>query len=203
MESAYVFCLIIGGAFVALSAFAGLDGVDFDQDFDPDFEVIDRPNKKGNTLLSSQRRRGLWLPLFSFKFWTFGTCFFGLTGILLSYISPTLSPTIVAIISIIMGVLCGTMMAWVLHTLKHNQVDSLVRSNDLVGLSGTVEIPFDKNSKGKIRVSVKESVVGFIAFTEENKEFTRGEKVFIVGVENNKVWVISEDCLANLSENKY
>ncbi|MDJ0554206.1 MAG: NfeD-like protein [Microcoleaceae cyanobacterium MO_207.B10] len=202
MESAYIFCLIIGGAFVALSVFAGLDGVDFDQDFDPDFEVVDRPNKKTNTLFNSRPRRRLWLPLFSFKFWTFGSCFFGLTGILLSYSSPTLSPTIVAIISIIVGILCGTIMAWVLHTLKHNQVDSLVRSADLVGLSGTVEIPFDKDSRGKIRVNVKESIVEFIAFTEESREFHQGEIAFIVGVENNRAWVISEDCLAKLSEDK-
>jgi membrane protein implicated in regulation of membrane protease activity len=144
----------------------------------------------------------LWLPFLSFKFWTFGSCFFGLTGILLSYISPTLSPIIVAIISIIVGILFGTIMAYILHTLKHNQVDSLVRSSDLVGLSGTVEIPFDKNSRGKIRVNVKESVVEFSAFTEESWEFVKGEKAFIVGVENNRVWVISEDCLANLSQEK-
>ena len=202
MESAYFFCLIIGGAFVALSAFAGLDGVDFDQDFDPDLEIVDRQNKNNHTLLNSKRRWRLWLPLFSFKFWTFGSCFFGLTGILLSYLSPNLSPTIIAIISIIVGILCGTIMAWVLYTLKHSKVDSLVRSSDLVGLSGTVEIPFDKNSKGKIRINVKESVVEFIAFTEESRQFTRGEKAFIVGVENNRVWVVSEDCVANLSEEK-
>ncbi|NEP78024.1 MAG: NfeD-like protein [Okeania sp. SIO3C4] len=201
MESAYVFCLIIGGAFVALSAFAGLDGVDFDQDFEPDLEIIDRSNRQVNTSIY-QRRRGLWLPLFSLKFWTFGSCFFGLTGILLSYISPTLSPTIIAIISIIVGILCGTVMAWVLHTLKNSQADSLVRSGDLVGLSGIVQIPFDKNSRGKIRLNVKESVVELMAFTEEFREFTRGEKALIVGIENNRAWVVSEDYLDRTSEDK-
>jgi len=201
MESTYVFCLIIGGAFVALSAFAGLDGVDFDQDFEPDLEIIDQENKQGNTSYHRPRRR-LWLPFFSLKFWTFSSCFFGLTGILLSNISPSLSPTIIAIISIIVGILCGTIMAYVLHTLKNRPANSLVRSDDLQGLSGTVEIPFDKNSKGKIRVTVKESMVEFIAFSEENREFTKGEKVFIVGVENNRVWVVSEDWMARSSEEK-
>ena len=201
MASAYVFCLIIGGVFVALSAFAGLDGVDFDQDFDPDLEIIDQGDKQSNTSIS-QRYRLLWLPFFSWKFWTFGSCFFGLTGILLYYFSPSLSPTITAIISIIVGILCGTIMAWVLHILKHSQVDSLVRSTDLVGLWGTVDIPFDKNSKGKIRVNVKGSVVGFIAFTEQDRELTKKEKVFIVGVENNRVWVVSQDWLARSSLEK-
>ncbi len=63
MASAYVFCLIIGGVFVALSAFAGLDGVDFDQDFDPDLEIIDQGDKQSNTSIS-QRYRRLWLPFF-------------------------------------------------------------------------------------------------------------------------------------------
>ncbi len=202
MESAYVFCLIIGGAFVALSAFAGLDGVDFDQDFEPDLEIIDQQDKESNTSIYHKPRRRLWLPFFSLKFWTFGSCFFGLTGILLSNISTSLSPTIIAIISIIVGILCGTIMAYVLYTLKNRPADSLVRSDDLLGLSGTVEIPFDKNSKGKIRVNVKESAVAFMAFTEENREFTRGEKVFIVGVENNRAWIVSEDWMARSSEDK-
>ncbi|NEQ36869.1 MAG: NfeD-like protein [Okeania sp. SIO3I5] len=202
MESTYLFCLIIGGAFVALSAFSGLDGVDFDQDFEPDLEIIDQGNKQGNTSIYNQSRRRLWLPFLSLKFWTFGSCFFGLTGVLLSNLSPSLSPTIIAIISIIVGLLCGTIMAYVLHTLKNRPANSLVRSDDLLGLSGTVEIPFNKNSKGKIRVNVKESMVEFIAFSEENREFTKGEKVFIVGVENNRVWVVSEDWMAKSSEEK-
>ncbi|NET45083.1 NfeD-like protein [Okeania sp. SIO2B3] len=201
MESAYFFCLIIGGAFVALSAFAGLDGVDFDQDFDPDLEITDQSSRQVNTSIY-QRRRRLWLPLFSLKFWTFGSCFFGLTGILLSYISSTLSPTIIAIISIIVGILCGTIMAWVLYTLKNRQADSLVRSGDLVGLSGIVEIPFDKNSRGKIRLNVKNSVIELMAFTEESREFTRGEKAFIVGIENHRVWVVSEDYIDRTSEDE-
>ena len=57
MASAYVFCLIIGGVFVALSAFAGLDGVDFDQDFDPDLEIIDQGDKQSNTSISQRYRR--------------------------------------------------------------------------------------------------------------------------------------------------
>ncbi len=201
MESAYFFCLIVGGAFVAMSAFAGLDGVDFDQDFDQDLEITDQTNKQGNISEYRPRRR-LWLPLFSLKFWTFGNCFFGLTGILLSFFYTTLSPIKIAIISLLVGILCGTIMAWVLHILKNRPADSLVRSNDLVGLSGTVEIPFDQDSQGKIRLNIKNSLVEFIAFTEESREFTKGEKAFIVGVENNRVWVVSEDYLTKSDDDK-
>ena len=66
MASAYVFCLVIGGVFVALSAFAGLDGVDFDQDFEADLEITDQGDKQGNTSIYQYGRR-LWLPLFSKK----------------------------------------------------------------------------------------------------------------------------------------
>ncbi|MEB3343167.1 NfeD-like protein [Okeania sp.] len=201
MESAYIFCLIIGGVFVGLSAFAGLDGVDFDQDFEADLEIINQENREeGNTSIYHQPRRRLWLPFLSWKFWTFSSCFFGLTGVVLSNLSTRLSANIIAIISIIVGILCGTIMSYVLYNLKNRPANSLVRSDDLLGLSGTVEIPFDKKSKGKIRVNVKESIVELIAFTEENKEFIKGEKVFIVGMENNKVWIVSEDLMATSSE---
>lgn len=76
-------------------------------------------------------------------------------------------------------------------------------SNDLVGFWGMVEIFFDRNSKGKIRVSVKGFVVVFMVFIEENREFIKKEKVFIVGVENSRVLVVLEDFLVRFYDEKF
>ncbi len=198
MLSVYLFCSLVGGLLVALSAFGGLDGVDFDNDFDADLEFKNSPQEESQIRVTAKTpKRRLWLPFFSFKFWSFGTCFFGLAGLLLWAIQPTMAPLISTIISLAFGIFCGTSMASAIRALKEAKIDSLARTSDLIGLSGIVEIPFDKNSRGKVRLNVKGSTVAFGAFTEENKEFAAGQKAFVVGVENNKLWVVSEDSINN------
>lgn len=186
MLSIYYFCLIVGGIFVALSALAGIDGVDFDHYFDCDLEV-------------NQSRR-VWLPFFNLKFWTFGIGFFGLTGVLLSSIQPALLPTTIHIIALLTGLLCGTVISLIMRGLTNRQVNSLVRSDDLVGVIGIVEIPFDQDSKGKVKLTVKNSDLYLIAYTQENRPFQKGEEVLVVGMDNNKLWVVSSDQMAQLPE---
>ena len=198
MLSVYLFCTLVGGLLVALSAFGGLDGVDFDNDFDADLEFRDSPQEEKQIRITAKTsKRRLWLPFFSFKFWSFGTCFFGLAGLLLWAVQPTMAPLISTIIALAFGIFCGTSMASAMRALKEAKIDSLARTSDLIGLSGIVEIPFDKNSRGKVRLNVKGSTVAFGAFTEENKEFSVGAKAFVVGVENNRLWVVSEEAINN------
>jgi membrane protein implicated in regulation of membrane protease activity len=186
MLTLYILCLVIGGVFVALAAIAGLDGVDFDTDFDTDIALND------------QSKRKLKLPFLSLRFWTFGGCFFGLTGVILSLLAPTLSPFWIAIIAIIMGGVCGTAIVWALRALQYQQADSLVRSEDLLGLSGVVELPFDCYSRGKVTIALRGSTVEMMAMTTDESTFNPGDKVFVVGRENNKVWVVSEQAFGNL-----
>ena len=199
MQSLYWFCFIIGGLFVALAALSGLDGVDFDNDMDPDLELFDQRSETKKNYPGPTKRKG-WgqvtrPPLLSIvkslKFWTFGSCFFGLTGLLLSMLQPPLSPLGVAIIAVGVGMLCGTAMSGILLCLQQRQADSLVRSADLAGLTGTVEVPFDSTSKGKVRLKIKGSMVDFIAFTDEPQDFAQGDKVWVVGTEQNRLWVVS------------
>ena len=98
------------------------------------------------------RGRSFWVPFLSLRFWTFALCFFGLTGILVSLAQPELVSGLVALIASVMGLLCGTAAAFVLRALGSNQVNSLTRPDELAGQIGTVEIPFDANSRGKVRL---------------------------------------------------
>ncbi|MEC4984006.1 MAG: NfeD-like protein [Oscillatoria sp. PMC 1068.18] len=190
MLSTYFFCFLIGGIFVALSVVAGFDGVEFDNDFDTDLEITDTADEDEDSGIRTKvKHRRIWLPIFSLRFWTYGTCFFGLTGILLSRLE--LSPEQVTYISLATGICCGTAIAWILHSLRRRKVDSLVRSHDLVGLEAMVEIPFAADSRGKVSVSVKGSTVALLAYTEEDRDFAVGETVYVVGMEQNRVWVVS------------
>lgn len=227
MQSVYWFCLIIGGAFVALSLVGGddllggmdIDGdADFDFDADADFDIdadadldvdfdadadldadIDgdvQIDTDVDLLRSSARRRSripAWLSILtSFKFWTFGGCFFGLTGLVMGALEPGLGSIVIFAIALTLGIVCGTALVSTLRYLKHRQVDSLVRNEDFSGLSGTVELPFDHNSKGKVFLEVGGSTLHLLACTDEEVSFQPGDRVLVVGRSQNRLWVVSD-----------
>lgn len=103
---------------------------------------------------------------------------------------------IIAVFSVAIGLFIGALIVWLIYFWRRRQiVDSLMRAEDVVGIYGTVEIPFDANSKGKVRVDIKGSMVDFIALTEETRIFNRGDRAFILQMKGNKVWVIREESL--------
>ncbi|MEM9219583.1 MAG: NfeD-like protein [Cyanobacteria bacterium P01_F01_bin.150] len=197
MQSLYWLCFVLGGTFVALSAFGGLDGVEFDAEIDTDIELRaptpHDPSQSSFKTISSKVRFAINV-LTSFRFWTASSGFFGLTGLLLSWLYPSFGAWLVFTIALLMGVLLGTAIASTLVALHIRQVDSLVRSTDLAGLMGVVELPFDAHSRGKIRVDVRGTLVDFVARTDEQGQvFEQGDRVLVVGAENNRLWVVSAD----------
>ena len=119
----YLFCLFAGGVLIALS----LEG---DGEADAD-------GAGGNLSL-----------LFSTPFWSFGLCGFGLSGLLLSLLtrSGTALPTVVLALG--MGLAMGLAAARLLRLMGQREVDSLVRSSDLIGLEGTVTLTIEADSRG-------------------------------------------------------
>lgn len=203
MLTMYWIAFAVGGVFVLLAVLGGVDGADFgDHDFevnpDDDVELLE-PQERSPSVFSA-RQRDPWYGIFgilkSLKFWTFGLCFFGLTGLVLSSLGANLPAGVVAIAAMLMGIICGSLVAGSLRVLRRRQVDSLVRSADLVGMEGTVELPFDQNSRGKIRLLVKGSMIDLIANTDDGQALQMGDRVLVVGTEQNRVWVVrstSED----------
>ena len=220
MQTVYWFCFAIGGIFVALAMIGGgelFEGLDADADFDVDLDADADFDVDVDTdadmdadldsdsdfqvdtdvdLLRSSRRRRLpaWLSiLVSFKFWTFGGCFFGLTGLLLSIVEPTLSPTVKFVTALAVGIICGAALVGALRGLKNRRVDSLVRHEDFAGLVGTVELPFDAKSKGKVMLEVGGSTLHLVAQTDEERTFRPGDSILVVGRSQNRLWVVSAE----------
>ena len=99
-------------------------------------------------------------------------------------------------ISITIGIFVGALIVWFIYFWRRRQiVDSLIKAEDIVGLYGVVEIPFNADSKGKIRINIKGSMVDLIAITDEAREFNPGDRVFIIQMKENKVLVVSEDSI--------
>lgn len=145
---------------------AELDG-DADIDADASDLQVDTDIELTRSARQSARRRrripGLLSILTSFKFWTFGGCFFGLTGLLIGWLEPGIPAVVLFAVALTMGVICGGALVATLRGLKNRHVDSLVRSEDFAGLVGTVELPFDASSKGKVLLEVGGSTLHLVA----------------------------------------
>lgn len=104
---------------------------------------------------------------------------------------------IFAAIAIIVGMCCGAIIVFLIVVQRRRQrVDSLVSTSSLVGLFATVEVPFDKTCKGKVRINVKGSMLDFTAGTDDSRGFQTGDRVFIVETRGNQVWVVGENSLS-------
>lgn len=103
---------------------------------------------------------------------------------------------VIAAISITIGIFVGALIVWFIYFWRRRQVvDSLIKPEDVIGLYGTVEIPFDAESKGKIRVKIKGSMVDVMSITEESREFNPGDRVFVIQMRKNKALVVSEESI--------
>lgn len=181
--SIYWFCLGVGGFFVALASLGGhdWDALHLDAGLDVDTAAdLDLPEAPWRSPL------GL---LLSSRFWSFSVCFFGLAGVLLNWLSPTLAAPLVLAIALATGLLIGLTMALVLHQLRRRDVDSLVRSSDLVGQTGTLTLPCSPDSRGKVRLSVKGSLLDLSALSS-NGPLAVGTAVAVLRHEGSRVWVI-------------
>ena len=222
MQSVYWFCFVIGGVFVAIATLGGAGDtdfdaeadVDFDADFDADVDVDldadldldgDAPDigfdaQVDTDLQLLSKVKGAYVfslnILTSFKFWTVGGFFFGLTGLSLGWVQPNWPPPLIFITALMMGILLGGTLAVALRHLARRHADSLIRTEDFAGRVGIVELPFDAKSKGKVRLELRGSVLHMMALTDDTKQFVPGDKVLVVNVESNRLWVVSDQTAA-------
>ncbi|GAB1543727.1 hypothetical protein NUACC21_64030 [Scytonema sp. NUACC21] len=99
---------------------------------------------------------------------------------------------IIAGIVVVLGICSGVLIVGLIYLQRRRQiVDSLVRLDNVVGSFGTVEVPFNHNSPGKVRINIKGSLVDFVALTDENQQFNQGDRVVVVAIKGNKVCVVT------------
>ncbi len=70
-------------------------------------------------------------------------------------------------ISVGVGIFTGMLIVLLLSIFRRKQViNSLISPQDFWGLPGTLEVPFDTHSRGKIRRNVKGHKIEIVARTE-------------------------------------
>ena len=208
MLTLYLTCLIGGGVFVALSVFSGIDkDVDFggEHEFDSELGDLDADSVDFDAVSDadvsdlghghvadlghgieggrSVRSKRTWLPFLSFRFWTFGSAFFGLTGTVLTTMSLSVEPISLALSSAV-GVGVGTVSAWVLRALRKPVGQRRMRAADLTGASGELLLSLKADGMSKVRLQGAGGVHELIAVAAEGQEIPKGTRVVVLGLDD-------------------
>ena len=128
MLNAYLFCLLAGMVLISLSL-----------------------NDDG----SGDGEGGPLSLLFSTPFWSFGLTGFGLSGLLMQLLVRNSAGWFSQLIALTMGGGMGLAATRLLRVIGRREADSLVRSDDLIGLEGVVTLAMDGEQRGFVELSVR------------------------------------------------
>ena len=128
MLNAYLFCLLAGMVLISLSL-----------------------NDDG----SGDGEGGPLSLLFSTPFWSFGLTGFGLSGLLMQLLVRDSAGWFTQLIALTMGAGMGLVATRLLRVIGRREADSLVRSDDLIGLEGVVTLAMDAEQRGFVELSVR------------------------------------------------
>jgi hypothetical protein len=178
MPTVYAVALFAGGVFVLASFFFGHHDLGGGHDFG---HPGDHPDAAGHEHAPDSGVSGIWLPFFSLRFWTYGATFFGLTGTLLHGLGVAgESATLASAAG--MGVGCGSVAAIVIRSLSRREVNSLPTELSFVGEEGELLLDVGPGVPGRVRLSVKGSLVDMPATTDARETIARGSKVVVLDV---------------------
>ena len=93
--------------------------------------------------------------LFSTPFWSFGLTGFGLSGLLMQLLVRNSAGWLSQLIALTMGAGMGLVATRLLRVIGQRETDSLVRSDDLIGLEGVVTLAMDAEQRGFVELSVR------------------------------------------------
>lgn len=218
MISIYVFCFVVGGFFVGASLLGGhhdpdsgglLDGLEHaspDQvaetlqlDMQTDLALLPPGHIEGEhavdllkTDLVPSVGGKTYHParvLLSMRFWTFGSCFFGMTGGLLTLLTSVGALATLAI-STLMGLGCGGVAAWVVGALRASEVSGHVSREDYIGALGCVLVPIAPGRTGKVRCTLRGHTEDLLARAREKSELGEGAEVLVLGFDGNEAVVV-------------
>ena len=128
MLNAYLFCLLSGMVLISLSL-----------------------NDDGG----GDGEGGALSLLFSTPFWSFGLTGFGLSGLLMQLLVRNSAGWFSQLIALSIGGGMGLAATRLLRMIGRREADSLVRSDDLIGLEGVVTLAMDAEQRGFVELSVR------------------------------------------------
>ncbi|MBN9503394.1 MAG: hypothetical protein J0H02_16585 [Armatimonadetes bacterium] len=137
---------------------------------------------------------GFWLPFFSLRFYTYFFAGFGLTGLLLHFLTQS-SPVAAAWISGAVGLGTGLAVALIVRILRITETSGSASDKDLLGKEGTVLVSIRGSNPGRIRCIVKGDIIDFLAVSEDSEPIEVGQPVVVVAMENGRAQVVRRESI--------
>lgn len=180
MLTAYVFCLAVGGSFLALSLFG--DFLDGELDLDVDGEI----DASGAGSAASKL-----LSLRTIVYAAFG---FGATGTLLHLLGVNSGLT--AFTAVGTGVASGVLISVAFRLLKRGESGDMPGDDTLIGLPGKVVLAVGPESAGEVRVQRegrRRRLRAVLADEAESSTLVEGRAVVVIDVKDGIVLVSPVD----------
>jgi len=204
METFYWFATLVGWPFALFFVFFGGDidadvGPDIDMDLDMDLDVdLDVDVDAGGDIdvATGAGPLAAVMSFLSFRSLVFFAAFFGLTGLVLTWMGTNAAGTVVAAFGL------GFFAMWVnralMQYLKRTNSDSMIRDRKVAGSPATVILPISPGQRGRVAVEVQGQRIQLTAglfSSSDQHEFQVGDTVVIIEIENGAAKVAALDIL--------
>ncbi len=194
MIGVFVFMAVFGWLFVVVFLFSSADfDMDVDMDADLDLDIDMDADVDSSPDFSSTGLHFLG-ALFSFRSIVFFAAFFGLAGLLLTWLD---AGTVLAIVLAAgIGLFAAVLNVKLMQYLKRTSVSSQLRDRRIAGNSAKVTVPISGSRRGKVSVDVNGQRLYLVASPYSDRhgqEFEVGDTVVIVEVNNGSALVTPMD----------
>ncbi len=194
MFGVFVLLAVFGWLFVGVFLFSAADfdtGLDIDADLDGDIDMDTDLESHADLSNSAAHLLG---ALFSFRSLVFFAAFFGLTGVLLTWLDTNIVVTI--LIAVGLGFFAAFINVKLMDYLKRTSVSSQLTDSTIAGNTANVVVPVGPGHKGKVAVDVNGQRIYLVAtpYNERHQdEFAVGDSVVVVEVKNGAALITHMD----------
>ena len=192
MFSVFVFLAVVGWIFVAIFLFSSADfDVDIDADVDMDFDMD--AGDAGGALDTGLDLLG---ALLSFRSLVFFAAFFGLTGLVLSWLGA--GTALAVVLAVAIGIFAAYLNTKLMRYLRRTSVSSQLSDSAIAGNAAKVVLPVSDDHRGRVAVDVKGQRLYLTATPfrpTADQTYEVGDTVVIVEVRNGSALVTAMDDL--------
>jgi len=179
MLTVYIVSAIVAGVLILLSTLGAVHGFEHELH-------IDHVDSGGHDPDAAQ---GVWIPIFSLRFYTYLFAGFGATGLLITLLTTT-NAAVAMWLAIAVGLVAGFSVSIVVRMLRISEATSGAKEADILGTEAEVLVAIKGKTPGRIRCVAKGETIDFLAICDDPDPIEIGSSVIVVAIEDGRALVM-------------